>query len=541
MRDMNKTYVFGHKKPDSDAVMSAIGLSYFKNQIGDNTEPRVLGNINKESTYALNYFNIKAPKYLNDVKLQVKDVKYHKGFLIKDTESIFDGYQAMLKEEVTGIPVVKGDGTFSGLVTIKNLSHIIINENIEDLYTSYDNLLHVLKGEEIHRCSDEIIGKLIVAAYRSTTFKANVSLEKNNILIVGDRHSVIEFAIEAGIKMIILSGDSFIKEEHIELAKKNNVNIIRSPYDTYRVAKLVALANYIKTMIKNYNPTKFLETDFVSDIIDINNKLKHTNYPVIDKNNKCLGLLRITDLSEKTPKKVILVDHNEKLQSVEGIDEADIMEIVDHHNLGSITTNYPINFRNMAVGSTCTIVYTLFKEKEIEIPKKIAGALLSGILSDTLILKSPTATQKDVDAVLELSKIAEVDYQKYGMDLLKSGTSLDGMSKEDVLYNDYKLFTINDKKFAIGQFFTMNFDDINKEIDGYIDVLNKVADGNDYSLVALYVTDIIQNGSYVIYSSKAKGIMDVAYQTDVNQGYFVDGCVSRKKHIVPLIMGVLES
>ena len=541
MRDMNKTYVFGHKKPDSDAVMSAIGLSYFKNQIGDNTEPRVLGSINKESTYALNYFNLKAPKYLNDVKLQLKDVNYHKGFFIKDTESIYDGYQAMLKDEVTGIPIVKNDGTFSGLVTIKNLSHIIINENIEDLYTSYDNILHVLKGEEIYRCDDEIIGKLIVAAYRSTTFLSNVTLQKNNILIVGDRHSVIEYAVETGIKMIILSGDSYIKEEHIELAKKNNVNIIRSPYDTYRVAKLVALANYIKTMIKNYNPTKFLETDFVSDIIDINNKMKHTNYPVVDKNNKCLGLLKITDLSEKTPKRVILVDHNEKLQSVEGIDEADIMEIVDHHNLGSITTNYPINFRNMAVGSTCTIVYTLFKEKEIEIPKKIAGALLTGILSDTLILKSPTATPRDVAAVEELSKLAEVNYQEYGMDLLKSGTSLDGMSKEDVLYNDYKLFTINDKKFAVGQFFTMNFDDINKEIDEYIKVLDSVAEGNEYSLVALYVTDIIQNGSYVIFSSKAKGIMDVAYQTDVTEGFFVPGCVSRKKHIVPLIMGVLES
>ena len=541
MRDMSKTFVFGHKKPDSDAVMSAIGLSYFKNQIGENTEPRVLGNINKESTYALNYFNIKAPKYLNDVKLQLKDIKYHKGFFIKDTESIYDGYQAMLKEEVTGIPIIKSDGSFSGLVTIKNLSHIIINENIEDLYTSYNNLLHVLKGEEIHRCSDEIIGKLIVAAYRSTTFMSNVALEKNNILIVGDRHSVIEYAVNAGIKMIILTGDSFIKPEHIEIAKKNNVNIIRSPYDTYRVAKLVALANYIKTMIKNYNPTKFVETDFVSDVVEINNKLKHTNYPVVDKNNKCLGLLKITDLSEKNPKKVILVDHNEKLQSVEGIDEADILEIVDHHNLGSITTNHPINFRNMAVGSTCTIVYTLFKEREIAIPRKIAGALLTGILSDTLILKSPTATPKDVEAVEALSKLAEVDYKVYGMDLLKSGTSLEGMSKEDVLYNDYKLFTINDKKFAIGQFFTMNFDDIKKELDEYVKVLDSVAVANDYSLVALYVTDIIQNGSYVIYSSKAKGIVDLAYQADVNQGYFVEGCVSRKKHIVPLIMDVLEN
>jgi manganese-dependent inorganic pyrophosphatase len=538
---MKKTFIFGHKKPDSDSVMSAIGLSYFKNQLGENTEARVLGNINKESAYALDYFNIKPPKYLNDVKLQLKDINYHKGFLIKDTMSIYDGYQAMLKEELTGIPVVKNDGTFAGLITIKDLSHTVINENIEDLYTSYDNLLHVLKGEEVYRCSDEIIGKLIVAAYRSTTFMSTVNLDKNNILIVGDRHSVIEYAVNSGVKLIILSGDSYIKDEHIEIAKKNNVNIIRTPYDTYRVSRLVALTNYIKTMIRIYNPTKFVETDFVSDVVDINNKLKHTNYPIVDKNNKCLGLLKITDLSEKNPKKVILVDHNEKLQSAEGLDEAEILEIFDHHNLGSITTNHPINFRNMSVGSTCTIVYTLYKERNIEIPKNIAGALLSGILSDTLILKSPTATNKDSEAVECLSRLAEVDYQEYGMNLLKSGTSLDGMSKEDVLYNDYKLFSVNDKNFAIGQFFTMNFDEIEKELDDYVKVLDNVAEANNYALVALYVTDIIKNGSYVIFNKKGAGILNLAYQKDIPEGFFVEGCVSRKKHVVPLVMEVLEN
>lgn len=538
---MSKTFIFGHKKPDSDSVMSAIGLSYLKNQIGENTEARVLGNINKESKYALDYFGIKYPKYLNDVKLQLKDVEYHKGFFMKETESIYDGYQSMLKEELTGVPIVREDGTFLGLVTIKDLSHIIVNENIEDLYTSYDNLMHVLKGEEIYKCSEDIVGKLLVAAYRSTTFMSNVKLEKNNILIVGDRHSVIEYAVNSGVKLIILSGDSYIKEEHIEIAKKNNVSIIRTPYDTYRVARLVGLTNYIKTMIKVYNPTKFLSSDFVSDIVEINSKLKHTNYPVVDKNNKCLGLLKITDLTEKHPKKVILVDHNEKLQSVEGLDEAQILEIFDHHNLGSITTNNPINFRNMAVGSTCTIVYTLYKEREIAIPKQIAGALLSGILSDTLILKSPTATERDVKAVEELSELAEVDYHEYGLNLLKSGTSLEGMSKEDVLYNDYKLFTINEKNFAIGQFFTMNFDEIEKEMDDYIKVLDKVAESNNYALVALYVTDIIKNGSYVIYNTKGAGVIDLAYQKSVPEGYFVPGCVSRKKHVVPIIMEVLDN
>lgn len=538
---MKKTYIFGHRKPDTDSVMSAIALSYLKNKLGENTEPRVIGNINREAKFALDYFHVKEPKYLNDVKLQLKDVNYHKGFYIEDTKSIYDGYQEMINEELTGIPVCKANGDFSGLVTLKDLSHNLVNENVEDLYTSYDNILHVLKGEEIVRASDDIIGQLIVAAYRSTTFMTNVKLEKNNILIVGDRHSVIEYAVNSKVKCIILSGDSYIKEEHIKQAKENGVNVIRTPYDTYRVSKLVALSNYIKTMVKANRTIVFQENDYVSDIIDINNVQKHTNYPVVDKHNKCLGLLKITDLSDKVPKNVILVDHNEKLQSVEGLEEAQILEIFDHHALGSITTNNPINYRNMVVGSTSTIIYTLYKETSTPIPKDMAGLLLSGIISDTLILKSPTATLRDAKAVEELAEIAKVDYHQYGLELLKSGTSLDGLTKEDVLYNDYKLFTVNDKTFAVGQFFTMNFDEIKKDIDEYIKVLDRVAEANNYLLVALYVTDIIKDGSYVIYNRKAQNIMNLAYQEEITEGFFLEGCVSRKKHVVPVIMQIVES
>lgn len=538
---MNKTFIIGHKKPDTDSVVSAIGLSYLKNSLGDTTEARIIGDINKETEYALKYFNVPVPKYLNDVKLQLRDIDYHKGFFIKETGSILHAYQAMLDNNLTGIPVVKDDNTFYGLITIKDLSRVLINDNIDNLYTSYDNLLYVLKAEEITHCDSEIQGKLLVAAFKSTTFMNEVELKKDDILIVGDRHSIIEYAVNTGVKMIILSGNSMIKDEHIEIAKRNNVNIIRTPYDTYKISRFVVLANYIKTMVSMYNPTSFLETDFVSDVIDINNKLKHTNYPVVNKNNKCLGLLKITDLSEKHPKQVILVDHNEKMQSVEGLEEAEILEIFDHHNLATIMTSNPINFRNMAVGSTSTIIYILFKEKNIEIPREIAGLLLSGILSDTLVLKSPTATLKDVEAIKELANIAGVNYQSYGMELLKSGTSLEGMSKEDVLYNDYKLYTVNDKRFSIGQFFTMNFDEIERDIDAYVDVLDKVAEANNYNLVALYVTDIVKNGSYVMYNKKGANIIGLAYQADVYEGYFIEGCVSRKKHIVPVIMEILEN
>lgn len=539
---MEKTFIFGHKKPDSDSVMSAIGLSYLKNKLGDSTEPRILGNVNKETKYALDYFGLKEPEYLNDVKLQIKDVNYHKGFLIKDTDSIYDGYQKMLKEGLTGIPVVQQKTSFLGLITIKDLSHMVVNANFEELFTSYSNIMKVLKGEEILRFDDEIVGKILVAAYRSTTFINQVPLSSNDVLIVGDRHSVIEYAVESGVKLVVLSGDSEIKEKHIEIARKNKVNIIRTPYDSYHITRLLPLTNYIKTMIRSYNPTKFEESEYVDTVLDINNKLKHTNYPVVDRKNRCLGLLKIIDLNEKHPKNVILVDHNEKLQSVEGLDEANILEIFDHHNLGSITTSSPINFRNMAVGSTCTIVYTLYKERGVEIPKEIAGALLSGILSDTLILRSPTATPRDREAVEELSRIAEVDYQEYGMNMLKAGTSLDGMTKEDVLYNDFKLYTVNEKTFAIGQFFTMNFDEMKKELEEYVHTLDEVAEANNYDFVALYVTDIIQNGSYVIFNTKGQEVVDVVYgKENLPEGYFVDNCVSRKKHVVPLIMEVFEN
>lgn len=539
---MTKTYIIGHKKPDTDSVMSAISLSYLKNQLGENTEPRILGTVNKETQFALNYFNLKTPQYLNDVKLQLKDVNYHKGFLIKETDSIYNGYQAMLREGLTGLPVVKENGEFRGLITIKDLSHSIINENMDDLYTSYDNILEVLKAKPILKYNEEIVGKLLIASYRSTTFMENIKLDKNMILIVGDRHSIIEYAVESGIKLLIISNNAEIKDKHIEIAKQNKVNIMRTEYDSYHIAKLLTLTNYIKTMIKSYNPTKFENTEFVDSVMEINHKLKHTNYPIVDKKNHCLGLLRITDLNEKNPKKVILVDHNEKVQSVEGIDESQILEIIDHHNLGNITTSAPINFRNMAVGSTCTIIYTLYKEREVEIPKAIAGALLSGILSDTLILKSPTATTKDIIAVQELAAIADVDYRNYGMAMLKAGTSLAGMSKEDVLYNDFKLYTVDDKTFAVGQFFTMNFEEIEQEIDEYIHVLDEVSEANNYALVALYVTDIVNNGSYVIYNQKGKEIISLAYEKEnVKQGQFIKNCVSRKKHVVPLIMDILEN
>ena len=537
---MEKTYIFGHKKPDTDSVMSAIALSYFKNQIGEKTEARVLGDINKESAYALDYFNIPKPEYLNDVKLQVKDLDYQKNFYINENESIYEGYQMMLKESVTGLPIVKDKDTFCGVATLKDLSHILLDAEVNTLETSYTNLLEILQAKKVLQFDDELKGDIIIASYRSTRIIDDVDFTKHTVLIVGDRHSVIEKAIESGVKLLVLAGDSELKDEHLELAKQNKVNIVRTEFDTFHVSRMIILSNYIKTMVKVEHPVVFEETDFVTDVQEIISKTKFTNYPIVSKKGKCLGLLRPVNLQEKRPKKVILVDHNEKLQTAEGIEEARIVEVVDHHNIGSLTTSTPINFRNMAVGSTSTIVYIMFKERNMKIPKEIAGALLSGIISDTLILKSPTKTPIDTAAVKDLATIAGVDYEKYGLDLLRAGTSLEGMTKEDILYNDYKLFKTKDKQFSIGQIFTFNFEEIEKDLNEYIDVLDRVAEHSNHSLVALYVTDVIKNGSYVIYNTKAQKLMELAYNDEITEGYFIPKCISRKKNIVPIIMGVLD-
>ncbi len=541
MENEDKIFIFGHKKPDTDAVTSAISLSYLKNKLGMNTEPRVLGELNKETKYALKYFGVNIPEYLNDVKLQLKDIDYHKDFVLKETESIYDGYQYMLKEGLTGIPIATDKRKFVGLITMKDLIRSFISDTDNKLETNYDNLIKVLDGESITKFDDEIKANVLVASYKSTNFINNVKLKDDTALIVGDRHSIIEYAVNSGIKLIVITGGSEIHDEHIEIAKKNHVNIIRTKYDSFHTAKLISLANYIKTMIRSYNTTNFDQNEYIDTVLSVNEKLRHTNYPVVDKDGTCLGLLRITDLNSKHPKKVMLTDHNEKLQTVDGIDEAEILEIVDHHNLGSITTMQPINFRNMAVGSSNTIIYIMYKENGVEIPKNIAGMMLSGILSDTLILKSPTTTDYDRKAVKELSKIAGVNYEDYGMEMLKAGTSLEGMSIDDVLFNDYKLYNVKDINFAVGQFFTMNFDDIKKDLDKYLDVINKTATENNYGLVCLYITDIIKNGSYILYSNNGQNIVDLAYGKEMHEADFIEGCVSRKKNVIPLIMDALDN
>ncbi len=538
---MDKIYIFGHKKPDTDAVTAAITLSYLKNELGFNTEPRILGDINKETKFVLDYFKIKQPLYLNDVKLQIKDLSYHKNCYLNEHTSISDVYKYMHDKNITGVPIVNDNKKFMGLVTVKTIFKELFKIDQTLLNTSLDNIINVLDGEILNKNDSEICGHILAATYKSTTFLESTELTEDSILIVGDRHSVIEYAINSKIKLLIIVGNSMIKDEHLKLAKKNKVNVIRTHFDSFHTSKLIGLANYIGNLIGDDVIETFNEDDYYDEFLVKSSKLGHNNYPIIDKKGFCHGLIRITDIIKKNRKKCILVDHNEEEQSVLGLNEAEILEIVDHHKIGDLTTNQPINFRNMTVGSSNTIVYALYKENNVDIPYHIAGLMLSGILSDTLALTSPTTTNYDKSAVLSLSKMIGIDYKKYATEMFKAGTSLKGKTKDEIINTDVKVFPVNGKRIEISQVFTLNCEEILDEKDEYIKIIEDIKINRECDLVLLCITDIMKNGSYILYPKSDEELISLAFNIDgIHEGYFLPGVVSRKKQIVPNIMNITK-
>ena len=541
MKNKDKIYIFGHRNPDTDSVTSAIALSYLRGRQGIECEPAVLSSINLETNYVLNYFNMEEPVFLNDVKIKINDLNYVKNYYVTEMDSLNDAYFKMLKAGISKIPVVDDRKKLIGLITMQDIAHGQFTNDIDMVKTTYDNILETIDGEELLRYDEDIEGNLLVASYRSSTIRESVKLTNNHILVVGDRHSIIEYAIESGVKLIIITGPNTITDKHLEMARMNKVNIINTKYNTMTTVRRFYLANNLSTIPYKKDILSVHEYDNVSDFMNIANRTRYSYYPVVNDKDKCRGILKLSDVNYNNKSQVILVDHNNYEQSAIGLDEAEILEIVDHHNIGSIGTNMPINFRNMPVGSTNTILYVMYNESNVKIPKKIAGLMLSGILSDTLILTSPTTTKLDKRAVRELSVIAGVDYKEFGFNMLKAGSSLKGKTKEEVLYTDYKNYPVGDEKIGLGQLSTTNPDEILEVKDEYIDLLNDVAEGNGYYFVCLFITDIINKGSYVLYSKRAEDILKRVYKKeDLEQGTFLDGVVSRKKQILPGIMLEME-
>lgn len=533
------TYVFGHKNPDTDTICGAISLSYLKNKLGMNTIPCTLGNINAETKYALDYFKVKEPYHLNDVKLQIKDINYHKYAFIDKNVSIKDAFDYMNKYSITGVPVVESKNKYYGYVSLKEIARELMSGNCNKLNTSYGNILRILNGTNILKFDKEIKGTILSATYAKDTFLHEIKLNENYILIVGDRTSIIDYAIESKVKLIILVGNMKIDDSLLNRAIENKVNIISTPYLAYEVATYMSYSNYIKNIMREEVIATFNEIDYLSDFLEESKKLKHTNYPILNNKGECTGLLTLTDCNNVNKKRVILVDHNNYSQSVDGLEEAEILEVIDHHNIGDIVTKRPINFRNAGVGSVNTIIYDIYKENNIEIPAPIAGIMASAIISDTLLLTSPTTTEKDKEALKDLASIAGIDYNEYGTKLLKQGMSITGLTNEQILYKDFKTYKVDSKTLGIGQVLTSDYDLINK--DEMVEYLNYVSEKNNYNIVTLFVTDIFNNISHCLYNKGAERIIKNSFDLEeVYEGVELRNILSRKVQIAPYIMESMD-
>lgn len=538
---MEKTYIFGHQKPDTDSVCASISLSYLKNAMGMNTVPKVLGHINNETKFALNYFGVKEPEYLNDVKVQVRNMKYNKSCIIEGTASIQDAFMLMQEEEESGVCIVDENKKLIGLITLKELAKQFISGSRDVLKTNINNILKVIDGEKILQFREEIDGRILAATYQSKTIVESVTLTSQDIMIVGDRYKVLEYAIASKVELIIITGGHEISADLLEKAKENKVSIIRTNFDTYHTSNNIILSNYISTILDDKNnPVSISYLDYRTDFLTLSEKLGHTNYPVVNKSGKCLGLLKISDVNQYEKLHVMLVDHNGFSQSVDGIEEAIVDEIVDHHNLLNVGTAAPINFRSMPVGCTCTILYYMYLENGIAIPRDMAGIMLSAILSDTLLLRSVTTTELDKKVVEELAKLAKADVHTYGHDMVKAGFSIKGKKAEELLEEDIKTFRVGNTVVGISQIFTMDYEDIASDMENFVTEIDNLASGK-FNIVITLITDIEKNGSYVFFDRKSETLVrEVFDNKDFCQGYYVQDLLSRKKQLVPNVMEILE-
>ncbi len=539
---MKEILIFGHQNPDTDSVTSAIALANLKKQLNIPASPWVLGNINNETKFVLDYLKVKKPKFLNDVKQQIKDVNYLKDVTIDENNSILNVLKCMEKNNINTIPITETKTKrLAGIINLNNVLQFLTGNNFRNIQTSYTNLINALEATKVTHFGDEIKGNLLVAAYESQTFIKEITLSSDSILIVGDRPDIQEHAINNNIQLLIIANNFNIPEHILKLAQKNKVNIIKTAFDSYTIAHLALFSNYAHQLSNNENFVAFHENDYVSEFKRIAQDSKQLHFPVLSNENTVKGIIALDNLNHVNRKQVILVDHNEANQSVEGLDEAEILEIIDHHKIGNMTTAYPINFRNMIVGSTCSIIYHLYQENNVKFDPATAVLLMAGIISDTLLLQSPTTTNLDKKVLEELNKIVDVDYQDLAQKMFEAGSSTKNMSKEEIIYSDFKTFTVRNQLIGLGQFKTTNPDDIKKDLALFKEKIEAEAANKNYYIFALFVTDIINNGSYVIYNDSAADIIKKAFALEkIHDWVFISDKISRKQQMIPRIINIIE-
>ncbi|NNG66916.1 putative manganese-dependent inorganic diphosphatase [Caldanaerobacter subterraneus] len=538
---MKTVYVCGHKNPDTDSICSAIAYAHLKRITeGINAIPVRLGPINRETKFVLDYFGIEEPILIENVYTQVQDIKFDKPLIFKENTSMFEAWNAMMEKNIRTLAVVDDENKLIGIATVGDLAKAYLSSahELSKYRIPIENLLATLKGEILLRYLDYIEGNILVAAMS----KENVlkRIKEGDTLIVGDREDIQEAAIQKGVKALIITGNNQVSEKILDLAKKHEVTIIKVSPDTFDTVKLLNQSIPLSYVIKKEDIVSFRLTDYIDDVKEVMLKYRYRNFPVLDEEGRVVGLLGRRHILDYERKNVILVDHNEFSQAVEGIEQARILEIIDHHRLGTIETDQPILFRNHPVGSTATIINRLYEEKGLIPDPKIAGIMCAAILSDTLVFKSPTCTPEDVRAAKKLAEIAEIDINEFGNQMFKAGTSLEGKTVEEIFYTDFKEFTVNKYKIGIGQVNTLaDPGELKKDL---ISFMEKVRSDKGYDILLLMLTDIINEGSEILFVGDNKELLERAFDVKIqNNSFYLPYVISRKKQVLPPLVKAINT
>ncbi|HHW58295.1 MAG TPA: putative manganese-dependent inorganic diphosphatase [Clostridia bacterium] len=538
---MITVYVTGHKNPDTDSISSAIAYAYLKRiSEGINAIPVRLGPINRETKFVLDYFGVEEPVLLENVYTQVQDIKFDKPLVFKEKTSMFEAWNTMMEKNIRTITVVNEENKLIGIATVGDLAKAYLSSSyqLSKYKIPLENLLATLKGEIILKYSDYLQGNVLVAAMSKEGTSKRI--KEGNILIVGDRKDIQIIAIQQGVQALILTGNNNPTEEVLELAKQKKVTVLKVLPDAFDTVKLLNQSLPLTYVIKREDLVSFRISDYIDDVKEVMLKYRYRNFPIIDDEGKVVGLLARRHILDYERKNVIMVDHNEFSQAVEGIEQARILEIIDHHRLGTIETDQPILFRNHPVGSTATIINRIFEEKGLIPEPKIAGIMCAAILSDTLVFKSPTCTPEDVKAAKKLAEIANIDINEFGNEMFKAGTSLEGKTVEEIFYTDFKEFTINNYKIGIGQVNTLT--DTGELKQELISFMEKVKKNKGYNILLLMLTDIINEGSEILFVGNNKELLERAFNVQIkNNSFYLPYVISRKKQVLPLIIKAINS
>lgn len=541
-------YITGHKNPDTDSIMSAIAYADLKNRLGEvRAIPIRLGKLNPESRFVLDYFGVDAPKIKESMQLQVKDLDIDTGNIIDPSIAIRNAWDIFQKGEAHSLSVVDADGKIVGIASLSNITRAYMDVWDDKILgrskTPIDNIIDVLAAHIINLPDNprSYNGKM-------TVFAMNEGEENNledviiegDIVISGNRDDYYEFLIKQKVGLIILTHGAVMNEEMVNLAKENNVTVLSTEYNSFMTARLLPMTIPISHVMTTDNLVYFTTEDNLDQVRDAMAKSRFRSYPVVDSSERIVGSVSRYHLISSEKKKLILVDHNERNQSIDDIEEAEIQEIIDHHRVANILTTGPVFFRAEPVGSTATIISEMYLESGIRPSKKIAGILCAAIISDTLLFRSPTTTETDKRILDRMSKIADLNPEEFADKMFRAATSLKGKSATDLVEGDVKTFNIGGEDFRVGQVMTMNPEELIPIMDELKDLMDKKIKAKNESTFVLVLTDIFNQRSELLvvgehFDSIREEFGEITERGTIN----APGVLSRKKQVIPKLTAAI--